>query len=241
MAEDHFELADTFAEVARCLLSEHGEKATLQRICELAVETIGTCEHAGVSVMDRRRIRSIAASDAVPEAVDHVQDEVQEGPCLDALVEHEVFVTAALSQEERWPSFSRRAFEASGVESIMSFRLYSDGETLGVINLFSKQQDAFHDNDIHLGSIFAAHAAVAFSAMQKQEQFDEALESRDVIGKAKGILMARSGVSEEEAFEMLRSASQRMNRKLREVARSVAGGAPPSGETCEGASARATS
>lgn len=226
MAEDHFELADTFAEVARCLLSEHGEKATLQRICELAVETIDACEHAGVGVMERRRIRSIAASDAVPRAVDHVQDEVQEGPCLDALVEHEVFLTGALSEEARWPNFSRRAFDESGVESIMSFRLHSGGETLGVINLFSKQQNAFGDDDIHLGSIFAAHAAVAFSAMQKQEQFDKALENRDVIGRAKGILMARSGISEDEAFEMLRSASQRMNRKLREVARSIAEGAP---------------
>lgn len=241
MAEDHFELADTFAEVARCLLSEDGEKATLQRICELAVETIDACEHAGVSVMERRRIHSIAGSDAVPEAVDHVQDEVQEGPCLDALVEHEVFVTGALSQEDRWPNFSRRAFEESGVESIMSFRLHSDSETLGVINLFSKQRDAFNDDDIHLGSIFAAHAAVAFSAMQKQEQFDEALENRDVIGRAKGILMARSGVSEEEAFEMLRAASQRMNRKLRDVARSIAANAPRSDETGDVEPARAPS
>lgn len=241
MAEDRFELADTFAEVARCLLSEQGEKETLQRICELAVETVEACEHAGVSVMDGRRIRSIASSDAVPETVDQIQDEVQEGPCLDALVEHEVFVTGALSQEARWPNFSLRAFEASGVESIMSFRLYSDGATLGVINLFSKQPNAFHDDDIHLGSIFAAHAAVAFSAMQKQEQFDDALENRDVIGRAKGILMARSGVSEEEAFDMLRSASQRMNRKLREVARSIAETASPPSDTGDGAPARATS
>lgn len=239
MAEDHFELADTFAEVARCLLSEHGEKATLQRICELAVETIDACEHAGVSVMERRRIRSIASSDAVPEAVDRIQDEVQEGPCLDALLEHEVFVTGALSQEERWPHFSSRAFEVSGIESCMSFRLHSEDETFGVINLYSKQQNAFDDDDIHLGSIFAAHAAVAFAALQKQEQFDQALENRDVIGRAKGILMARSGVSEEEAFEMLRSASQRMNRKLRDIARSIAEGVPPSGEAGDGAPARA--
>jgi AmiR/NasT family two-component response regulator len=42
-----------------------------------------------------------------------------------------------------------------------------------------------------------------------------------VIGKAKGILMAREQCSADEAFGLLRGVSQRTNRKLREVAQGV--------------------
>ena len=52
----------------------------------------------------------------------------------------------------------------------------------------------------------------------REGQLEKALESRDVIGQAKGILMERERVSGDEAFEMLRSSSQHLNVKLRDVA-----------------------
>jgi AmiR/NasT family two-component response regulator len=48
-----------------------------------------------------------------------------------------------------------------------------------------------------------------------------ALDSRDAIGQAKGILMARRGISADEAFDLLRRTSQDVNVKLREVAETV--------------------
>lgn len=50
---------------------------------------------------------------------------------------------------------------------------------------------------------------------------EEALGSRDTIGQAKGILMARQGLSANEAFDVLRRASQRSNRRLRDIAADV--------------------
>ena len=48
-------------------------------------------------------------------------------------------------------------------------------------------------------------------------QLEEALQSRDVIGQAKGILMEREGLDDAKAFQMLATISQRLNIKLREV------------------------
>ena len=48
-----------------------------------------------------------------------------------------------------------------------------------------------------------------------------ALEHRDVIGQAKGILMATSRISDDQAFDMLRTASQRRNTKLHDIAASI--------------------
>ncbi len=231
MADEDFALADRFAEIARDLASRKGKDAVLERICTMAVEIVDACDHAGVTMVEGSVIRSVAASDDVPRAVDRVQDEAGDGPCFDAIRQHEIFTTGSLADETRWPQFSRRAYEDSGVQSILSVRLFCEGDTLGSINLYSTKADAFDDDDVHVATILAAHAAVAVVGMRQEERFHDAIETRDVIGRAKGILAARSGASDEEAFNMLRSASQRMNIKLRDVARSITEGAPQPGST----------
>ena len=64
---------------------------------------------------------------------------------------------------------------------------------MGALNLYSTANDAFDDSDVALATVFAVHAAVAMSAARRQESLEQKAETRDVIGRAKGILMARSG------------------------------------------------
>jgi len=215
------ELAQTFAQVARVLLDERDVETTLDRICLLAVETIDGCQTAGISINTPPRVTSRATIGDVPRIVDTIQSETQEGPCVDAIREHAVFLTGALSGEKRWPRFAHRAHQETGVESILALRLFVDGDTLGALNLYSTRADAFDEHDVALGSVFAAHAAVALASARRQANLELMAVSRDVIGMAKGIIMARQHLSEDEAFDVLRRASQRMNVKLRELARRV--------------------
>lgn len=225
--------AEVFAEVARSLLAQDDVQHTLQKIVDLAVETIDGCDHAGITFIKAKEVSTPAASSDVPPMVDAIQYEVGEGPCLEAIKEHEVFRTGDLGRETRWPSFSSRAQRETGVTSMICLRLFVDGDTLGALNLYSKATDAFDDQAAVVGSVFAAHAAVALFSALHDEQMEEALQSRDVIGQAKGVLMAREGVGPDEAFDMLRRASQRVNVKLRDVARQIADStarsAPPAG------------
>ena len=222
MEQTPVELAETFADVARALLGEDDVEATLTKITTLAVDTIDGCDHAGISLVQGRTISTPAASDDVPVQVDAIQYDTDEGPCLDAIREHETFRIGDLATEDRWPKFSRRAAEETGVASMLSFRLFADTDTMGALNLYSKQRDAFDDEALAVGSVFATHAAVALAGAQQDEQMQRALQGRDVIGQAKGILMAQQDVSADEAFDILRRASQRMNIKLRELAERVA-------------------
>jgi hypothetical protein len=112
----------------------------------------------------------------------------------------------------------------TGVHSMVSFRLFLEGDTMGALNYYSRRTRAFDAEAERIGAVLAAHAAVAISGAQAAERSREAVRTRDVIGQAKGILMAREGVGEDEAFDMLRRASQRMNVKLRDVASQVARG-----------------
>lgn len=227
--------ADAFADIARALLAEGDVQHTLQKICDLAVETIDGCDHAGISFLKGRKVDTPAASDDVPRKVDAIQYEVGEGPCLDAIREHEVFQTGDLGHEARWSRFAARAQRETGITSMLCFRLFIEGDTLGALNLHSKAADAFGEESRTVGLVFAAHAAVALSTAVHDEQMEEALQSRDLIGQAKGILMAREGINADEAFDMLRRASQRLNVKLRDVAAGIVSrpGAPP-GSTAAG-------
>ncbi len=212
------EFATTFAEVARSLLDERGVDATLERICSLAVKTVEGCQAAGISIAEGKRVTSRSTTDELPSVVDQIQTETQEGPCVDAIKEHEVFMTGSLAEEERWPEFARRAHELTGVNSILSLRLFASEDTMGSLNLYSKAPDAFDDEDIAVGSVFAAHAAVALAGATREAQLEAKADTRDVIGMAKGMIMARQEVSDDEAFDILRRASQRTNVRLRDMA-----------------------
>jgi GAF domain-containing protein len=215
------ELAQTFSEIARILIAEADPQATLQRVVLLAVETIDGCEHAGISVIHGKIVTSPASSDALPAIVDRIQSETGEGPCLDAIREHQVFQTGRLSEERRWPVFTPRAIAESGIESILSLRLFAAQETMGALNLYSTHVDAFDDRDVAVATVFAAHAAVAWSTSQAIENLKVGLITRQLIGQAVGLLMARQHMSEADAFDALQRASQRLNIKLREVAERI--------------------
>jgi transcriptional regulator with GAF, ATPase, and Fis domain len=213
-------LAKTFGQIARILIAESDVHATLRRIVSLAVETIDPCEHAGISVVHGKKVTSPASSGDIPAIIDNIQSETGEGPCVDAIREHRVFQTGRLSQELRWPEFAPRAVAASGIESILSLRLFGN-ETIGALNLYSTEPDAFDDHDVAVGTVFAAHAAVAWSTPQKIENLESGLISRQLIGQATGLLMARQHMTESEALDALKRASQRLNLRLRQVAERI--------------------
>ncbi|HWI02513.1 MAG TPA: GAF and ANTAR domain-containing protein [Acidimicrobiales bacterium] len=221
-SDEVVQVAEIFATVAGTL-AEHQDNMSeaLEKIVQLAVEHLDACEFAGISFVESRKITSPASSNDVPRVLDKIQSDTGEGPCIDAIKEHEVFQTGDLSKEDRWPNFSTRGHEETGVTSILSIRLFVEEDTMGALNLYSSAPDAFDDSDVALATVFAVHASVAMSAARRQESLEQKAESRDVIGRAKGILSARSGVSDDEAFAMLKAASQRMNVKLRDIAQTI--------------------
>jgi GAF domain-containing protein len=215
------DLAQAFGDMARELLAEHGVDETLHAITRLAVETVPGCDHAAISLVEGRSITTRGSSDDVGLRVDAIQYDTDEGPCLESIRTHEMFIVADLATEERWPKFAHRAAQETGVRSMLSFRLFAEADTLGALNLYSRAPDAFTDEAFKIGAVFAAHAAVAMVGARHDEQFAVALQSRDIIGQAKGIIMATSHVDSDDAFELLRTMSQDLNEKLRDVAKRV--------------------
>jgi AmiR/NasT family two-component response regulator len=96
--------------------------------------------------------------------------------------------------------------------------LFIVGETMGALNVYAEQPRVFGQPSRDIGLIFAAHSSVAWNAARREEQFRQALASRDTIGQAKGMIMERYGVDAVQAFEVLRKLSQDANVPLVRVA-----------------------
>ncbi len=212
------DLLGALAQLARDLQRVVGTRDTLQKTVAAAIAMIPGAEDGSISVVNaREQIESWAASGDLPRTVDEVQGEVGQGPCLDAAFEAEVVEVPDMAAEERWPGFARRASEA-GVGSMLCLRLYVSGDDLGALNLYNRVPHAFTEESKYTGMPFAAHAAVALAQVQQRQHLLTAIDSRDVIGQAKGILMERHKLSSEQAFHLLTTASQHRNVKLRTIA-----------------------
>jgi len=211
-------LAEALAELARDLQREHGSPATLEKVVASAIAMIPGAAEGSISVVEgHRQVTSWAASDDLPKVVDALQTETGEGPCLQAIAEHETVSVPDMAAETRWPGFARRAAEA-GAASMLSFQLFVAGDTLGAMNLYAREAHAFDAESEHVGHLFAAHAAIAFSAVRQGENLQVALDSRTLIGQAQGVLMERHDLTADQAFVLLTTASQHRNVKLRVVA-----------------------
>jgi GAF domain-containing protein len=212
------ELAENLSQLSRTLQDERDVDSTLHAILKAAVDTIPGVEHASISsVLKRREVQTLAASDDLARSADLAQYGAGEGPCMDALYEQRTVRLSDLETEQRWPNFSARAREL-GLGSMLAIQLYVTGCDLGALNLHSSKRNAFDDESEHVGLLFVAHAAVALAGAQEQEHLRTALSSRDVIGQAKGILMERYKINAHDAFRLLVTASQNTNIRLRDVA-----------------------
>lgn len=224
--ESEGHLSEVFADIARQLEAGKEPAEVLRRITASAVAVVPGCDHAAVSIVERDgRIETRAATDDVPRLVDTIQYETGQGPCLETIRQHEASVIHELLRNCRWPEFSRRAAELTGVSSMLSFRLFVEQGTIGALSLYSRRRHAFNEHSRAVGAVLAAHAAVAIVGSQQRERaenLETALRSSREIGIAIGILMARGLTTREHAFDLLREASQHLNIKLRDLASAVA-------------------
>ena len=215
---DPNQLAESFGDLARSLEEHDDPDLMLAEIIAAAVAMIPGVDAGSVSVVTgRRHIGSQAPTGDLPVQVDALQEETQQGPCLDSAYVHQTVRVTDMATEDRWPQFARRASEA-GAASMLSLQLYVEGDNLGALNLYSRTPNAFDDESEQVGLLFASHAAVAFAGVRKEAQLAKALGSRDLIGQAKGILMERYKISPERAFLVLARVSQDSNRKLHDIA-----------------------
>ena len=208
--------AEVLAEGLRKAASRKSSRESLESVIAMAVE-VGPCDSASITMLEKgRKLSTAAASDDRVLQADQLQYQLDEGPCLDAVWVEGQFVVSDLLADGRWPRWAPQAAEL-GVSGMLSLHLFTDA-ALGSLNLYSMRPREFDATDVETARIIAAHASVVLAYARVEQNLWQAIDSRNVIGQAQGILMERYQITQSTAFAVLKRYSQNHNLKLAVVA-----------------------
>ncbi len=194
--------------------------AALTELTSAAASAIPGAAYAGITLVSTidGGVATPAASHKYAALLDEVQQKHHEGPCLHAAQRGEAVLVNDIAADDRWPSYRQEALTSTPVRSVLSLPMFADARRLGALNAFAENPDAFDDTSRNVGTVYAALGALAWGSVVLQRQMAAAVQSRDIIGQAKGMLMERYKIDAQQAFNMLRKLSQNGNVPLRTVA-----------------------
>ena len=208
------ELSTVLARIEGVLLTEESVNRAVNMLAEAARDAIPGAAGAGASLINAQgRRTSTGATDELVRAADELQYDLGEGPCLTSWASTRVVRSDDLTSEERWPHWSARATQL-GILSVISTPLVFRGESLGAMKAYSLEPNAFDQHSEHLLALMTGPAVTLLANVQTSEaphrisrELKSAIQSRDSIAFARGILMERGGLDPDAAMlELLRRA-----------------------------------
>jgi GAF domain-containing protein len=216
-------------DLSRVVLVDRTLTEVLSEITAIAVRGTPGAEASSITLLRADKAFTAAFSGEMALAADELQYEHGYGPCMDAGRGGVLLRVDDMHTEERWPDYVAHVCAATPVRSSLSVPLPYQGASIGALNNYSSKPGAFAlPESLRAGSDVAEVIAVAVANADAHAQlFDQArnmriaMESRATIEQAKGVVMAQRHVDADQAFEILREASQRYNRKLRDIAAGI--------------------
>jgi hypothetical protein len=219
-------LGELFSSVEQLDL-ERTPVENLNALAETFVAGIPGARCVTVDCVRHGHLDTVASTHPIATELNRMQGQVRSGPVLDAIDHRAVVVSDALRHDRRWPSLARWVAQTTQLDSVMSVPLALDDElhTTMAATAYGDSGTAFDSIAQAMMSLAATHGAVQISrglARRKAVNLEKALETSRDIGAAVGILMYSLRVTRDDAFDLLRIASQRRQQKLRDIAMEVA-------------------
>lgn len=214
---------ETLAAVAQTIGAESYLDRILQAISEMVAETLD-CAICSILLIDEetKELTVSAARCSSPDYM-HRMPIRMEGSLIEQVLRDGQPVQVDRMQDDkryRYPELARR----TGLTSALSAPLFSQGKVIGSINIYTRQQRSFQDEEIGFLKAVAGQAGIAIQnarLMSETLEMKRALETRKLVERAKGILQSRHGLTEEEAYLRLRNESRRLRRSMRDLAEAV--------------------
>ena len=154
---------EQFAVLAQRLRDGKSSDEIQQIVVESAVQLIDGCDRAAIGVLDGEQFRSAAATDDVMRLIDELQNEVGEGPCLEASIDNVAQVDNDIVTDSKWPRLAAIVVERTPVRAMLAVPLIDEGRRAGALNVFADRTDAFDDEAVETAAILASFASVALA------------------------------------------------------------------------------
>lgn len=194
---------------------------SLDQVVKVGLGTVRSADSVSMTRLHKGNFTTPAATDDLSRDGDALQYSLGSGPCIDAVLDETIYHPSDLAHDTRWPVYGQRVSHELGVHSMLSYRIYVESDdAINGLNFYARAPHAFDEDDLVRGLLVATQAALAL-AQTKAHHLARALETSRGIGAATGILMASDKITFDEAFDLLRVASQHSNRPLRQIAEDV--------------------
>ena len=221
-------MEDLWRALGRLQLADRELSDVLGEVTRLATRHVPGAESTSITLVRGDTAYTAAHDGDMALAADELQYQRGYGPCLDAGRAGVQLRIDDMRTETRWPDYTVKVVEV-GARSSLSTPLPYQGTTIGALNIYATRAGVFASaaaaeaaREVAEAIAVAVANADAHARLGEQARNMElAMQSRAVIEQAKGVLMAQRGVDAEGAFELLRDASQRYNRKLRDIATGI--------------------
>ncbi|WP_052273968.1 GAF and ANTAR domain-containing protein [Arthrobacter sp. L77] len=216
------------------LLVDHPDVHTfLQELAEFTAETLGTQGDTYCGITLQRSVHeqlTVGSSGEKARAMDEVQYEHDDGPCLHALRVHDEVFIADARTDARWPEFMHH-IRRNGVGAMFCLPLDLEGSARAALNLYAEDASVFSEEYRRVARAFTVQASQALKLAVRvaqhaatAEDLHAVLQTRTEIDLAVGIIMGQDNCSQKDAFDKMRRASNSRNVKLRVLAAGMVAG-----------------
>jgi len=214
---------EALAAVAQTISAENYLDRILQAISEMVAETL---DSPVCSIMlideDRRELVISAARCSSPDYLHKMPLKIEDSLIGRVVREgRPIVVPNVLAEKQyRYPELARK----TGLASLLSVPLFTREKVIGTINIYTRDQRSFTDDEVGFVKVVAGQAAVAIEnarLMSETLEMKRTLEARKLVERAKGILQHKYSLTEEEAYLRLRNESRRLRRPMRDLAEAV--------------------
>jgi GAF domain-containing protein len=219
---DYFDEVSGLNDVLRTIYSAEAKEfpQVLDSLTRAAARCVPGADHAGITASSRENeVTSPSVSGDCAKLLDEIQQRHLEGPCLQAAWTRKAVEVEDLTTDPRWPKYRADALEETRIRSVLSLPLFADELSMGALNFYAERAGSFSESSRRVAATLATAGALAWSNAVRGQQFAAALNSRDTIGQAKGILMERYEIDDQAAFNVLVKLSQSTSVSVRDIAR----------------------
>jgi signal transduction protein with GAF and PtsI domain len=211
---------ETLAAVAQAISAESYLDRILQAIAEMVAETLDSPVCSIMLVDEERRELVISAARcSSPDYLHKMPLKIEDS--LIGRVVHEgrpIVIPNVLAEKQyRYPELARKA----GLCSLLSVPLFARDKVLGAINIYTREQRLFSDDEIDFVKVVAGQAATAIEnarLMSETLEMKRTLETRKLVERAKGTLMTAFNMTEPDAFKWIQRAAMDNRMTMKEVA-----------------------
>jgi hypothetical protein len=184
--------------------------------------------YCGITLLRNRSAGTVASSSEEARAVDEIQYQFKDGPCLRSCREGMIVLIPDFELDNTFPEYNETVLKA-GIRSVLAVPFdLPGGNARAGLNIYSDKPDAFDDDAVERAVSYVRQASKGLRLAIRIAQHSDAasnlkaaMESRTIIDTAVGIIIAQNRCSQEEAIGLIKSASSNRNTKLREVAAAI--------------------